>query len=49
MTKVKANCQLFAQNNLSVEQKVKNFQLLLDSQALGLQALATTEDLEDVI
>ena len=49
MTKVKANCQLLAQKNLSVEQKVKNLQLLLDSQALGLRALATMEDLEDVI
>ena len=49
MTKVKGDCPLFLQRKIAVDQKIKNLELLMDSQELGLKALATMVDLADVI
>ena len=49
MTKVKNDCPLFLQRKINAEEKVKNLKLLMDSQELGLKALATMTDLVSVI
>ena len=49
MTNVKDSCPLFRQNNVSVETKVKNLQLLIYVQIMGYKATATMEDLESAI
>lgn len=49
MTKVKSDCPLFLQRKLTNEQKIENIRLLMESQDLGLKAVATMEDLIKVI
>ena len=49
MTSVKDICPLFRQKGLTVELKVKNLELLLDSQNIGFKANATMDDLENAI
>ena len=49
MTKVKNDCPLFQQRKLTVDKKIENIHLLMDSQELGLKALATMEDLVTAI
>ena len=44
-TNVKSDCPLFKQQKLSNEQKMENIGLLMDSQELGLKALAIMDDL----
>ena len=45
LNEVKKTCPLFRQKGLSVQQKVKNLEALIDSQ-LAFKALATMDDLE---
>ena len=45
MTNVKSDCPLFQQQKLSNEQKMENIGLLMESQELGLKALAIMDDL----
>ena len=47
-TKVKASCPLFKQLKLSIDEKVRNLESLIESQ-LDLTALAEMEDLESAI
>ena len=49
MTKVKNDCPLFLQRKLSNDKKIKNLNLLIDSQTLSLRALATMDDLKQAI
>ena len=49
MTNVKDICPLFRQKGLTVTQKVKNLELLLESQSIGFTANATMEDLESAV
>ena len=49
MTNVKDICPLFCQKGLTVEVKVKNLELLLDSQNIGFNANATMDDLKNAI
>ena len=49
MTNVKDICCLFRQKGLTVEQKVKNLELFLESQSIGFNANATIDDLETAI
>ena len=49
MTNVKDSCPLFRQKGLSILDKVKHIELLLESQNIGLNASATMEDLENAI
>ena len=49
MTNVKNDCPLFQQRKLTVERKIENIHLLMDSQELGLKTLATMEDLVTAI
>ena len=47
-TKIKADCQLFKQRNLSIDQKFRNLKSLIDSQ-LEFKTLADMTDLESAI
>ena len=49
MTNVKDVCPLFRQKGLTVAQKVKNLELLLESQSIGFTANATMDDLESAV
>ena len=48
LTKVKANCPLFKQRKLSIDEKVRNIKSLIDTQ-LSFKTLANMEDLESAI
>ena len=45
MTNVKDNCSLFRQQGIALTEKVKNLELLLESQSIGFNANATMLDL----
>lgn len=49
MTKIKNDCPLFQQRKLSNQQKIENVTLLMESQDLGLKALATMDGLVKAI
>ena len=49
MTNVKDNCSLFRQQGIALTEKVKNLELLLESQSIGFNANATMEDLENAV
>ena len=49
MSKVKNDCPLFLQRKVDPKQKLKNLKILIDSEELGLKALATMNDLASAI
>ena len=49
MTNVKDICPLFRQKDVTIENKVKNLKLLMDSQTVGINANVTMDDLESAI
>ena len=49
MTNVKDNCSLFRQQGIALTEKVKNLELLLESQSIGFNASATMDDLENAV